>query len=259
MSVLRVSFDDGVASIRFDRPEALNAINVETAEEFEKAARGVCEDNSVRAIVLSGAGRAFMAGGDLAYLRAAEDRRAALLAVVEPTHAALKLLQASPAIVISSVQGAAFGAGMSIAIGADLCIAADTLKLGFAYTAVGAPGDCGGTWALPQIIGLRRAMEFALLGDAIDAERALALGLVNKVVPEVELEAETAKLARKIANGPPIAQGHIKSLMRGASSMNHADQLDIEARAFADCAGGDDFAEALSAFFEKRPPKFTGR
>nr|WP_253913305.1 enoyl-CoA hydratase-related protein [Pseudoruegeria sp. HB172150] len=249
---------DGIARIRFNRAGALNALDVELTEAFLLAARRAVEDPKNRVIVVSGTGQAFMAGGDLGYFRHAADPCAALVAVIEPAHGALKLLAASPAIVIASVQGAAAGAGMSIALGADLCVAAEDLSMSFAYPRVGGPGDCGGTWALPRLVGLRRAMEIALLSDRLDAATCLELGLVTRVVTVEALDEETDRLARRIAAGPPLAQGRLKSLLRTALDTPYDAQLDAEAAAFAECAATEDFREAVAAFFDKRRPQFIG-
>lgn len=254
-----VSSASGVAEIRFNRPDRLNALDVELAEGFAAAVARVTADPAVRVVVVSSEGRAFVAGGDLTHFHRAADKPAAAAELIGPIHAALKALAGSPQIVIGSLKGAVAGGGMSLALGFDLAIAADDATFNLAYARVAASPDCGGSWALPRLVGFRRALEIALLSETIDAAGALRLGLVNRVVPRAELEAETGKLAARLAAGPAVSHGNIKALMRGSLERDYAAQLDAEARAFGECAATADFAEAVDAFLGKRKPLFTGR
>lgn len=248
----------GVAEIRFNAPARLNVIDPPMAAGFAQAVERVTNTAGVRVIVISGMGRAFMAGGDLDYFNRAADKPAAARSVIEPMHGALKLLAAAPQIVVGSLKGAVAGGGMSIALGLDLVIAADNTVFSMAYARIAASPDCGGSWALPRLVGTRKALEIALLSDDIDAEEALRLGLVNRVVPLAELEAETAALAQRLACGAAFAQGQSKLLIRAAQDRSYDAQLDAEAEAFAACAQQQDFSEALTAFFAKRSPHFQG-
>ena len=250
---------DGIAEIRFNRPARLNAFSVEIAEGFAGAVDKAVEDPSVRVIVLASEGRAFVAGGDLEHLRKAQDKAQAAGELIGPAHDALKRLASSPKISIASLRGAAAGAGMSLALSVDLAIAADDAKFNLAYVNVATSPDCGGSWALPRLVGMRKALEIALLSETIDAQEALRLGLVNRVVPLAELEAETAKVALRLAGGAGAAQGRTKSLMRMSFERSFDAQLDAEAESFAQCSVTQDFSEALEAFFHKRKPKFNGR
>ncbi len=249
-----IEIEKGVAAIRFNRPERLNALSMEVACGFADAIDSVLADSSVRVITVSGAGRAFLAGGDLAHFRGAADRGAAAAELIDPIHSALKKLAAAPPITIAVLHGAVVGAGMSIAMGLDLAIAADTTVMNVAYGKVAASPDCGGSWALVRHVGLRRAMEMALLSDDIPAEQALALGLVSKVVAAADLQ--TDKLTARLLAGGSFANGQIKKLMRGALDHDYHDQLALEAASFAACARTDDFAEAVTAFLDKRRPVF---
>jgi 2-(1,2-epoxy-1,2-dihydrophenyl)acetyl-CoA isomerase len=254
-----VSVTEGVAELRFNRPDRLNALDVELAEAFEAAVARVVVDLAVRVIVISSEGRAFVAGGDLAHFRRAGDKVAAAGQLIDPIHAALKQLADAPQIVIGSLKGAVAGGGMSLALGLDLLVAADDASFNLAYARVAASPDCGGSWALPRLVGYRRALEIALLSETIDAAEALRLGLVNRVVPRAELETETAKLVARLASGPAVSSANIKALMRRSLDRTHSEQLDAEADGFRACAATADFAEAVDAFFEKRRPRFTGR
>jgi 2-(1,2-epoxy-1,2-dihydrophenyl)acetyl-CoA isomerase len=252
-------YAEGIAEIRFNRPARLNALGTELAEGFSAAVDKAVTEPGLRVIVVSAEGRAFVAGGDLSHFYKTEDKRAAAVDLIGPTHAALKQLADAKAVTIGSLKGAVAGGGMSLALSLDLLVAAEDTVFNFAYPRVGAPVDCGGSWALPRLVGYRKALEIALLSENIDAQQALSLGLVNRVVPNGELEAETTKLAARLASGPPAAQARIKTLMRRSFERGFAEQLDAEAAAFAECAATQDFAEAVAAFIEKRKPQFTGR
>lgn len=255
-----VSAEHGVAEIRFNRPQAMNVIDVPMAEAFAAAAASVVGDEAVRVVVLSGEGRAFMAGGDLASFKAAGKAAPQVArAIIGPMNAGLLALSESPKPTIASVHGAVAGAGMSLAMFADLAIAADDARFNLAYVKVATNPDCGGSWRLVQLVGVRRAMEIALLSDPIGAAEALALGLVNRVVPATELREATATLARRLAAGPPRASGQIKRLISQAPTTSLADQLTAELEGFAGCAATEDFHEAIDAFLGKRSPVFTGR
>jgi len=246
----------GVASIRFNRPDRLNAISQELAQGFAEAVDHVLADPAIQVVIIAGEGRAFMAGADLARFRNSADAAAVAAELIDPTHAALSKLNAASKVTLGSVRGPVAGAGLSIALGLDLVIAAEDTVFNFAYVRVAAPADCGGTWALPRLVGYRRALEIALLSRNVDAAEALRLGLVNHVVPPESLDAETIGLAETLAQGPAVAQGHIKQLMRGSFDRTYGAQLEAEKQAFLDCARSSDFPEAIDAFFAKRAPKF---
>lgn len=254
-----LTVSERIAEIRFNRPARLNAIDVEIAEGFAAAVATALADENVAVIVVSAEGRAFVAGGDLAHLRAAADRALALGELTGPMHRALKALAASPKITIGSLKGAVAGGGMSLALSLDLVLAAETTTFNFAYARVAASADCGGSWTLPRIVGLRRALEIALLSETIDAENAHRLGMVNRLVPEDRLVDETRAMAKRIASGAGFAFGEIKALMRASGERSFDAQLDAEAESFARCTATQDFGEALGAFFSRRVPQFAGR
>lgn len=250
MSVLDVSLEAGIGRITFSRPEVMNAIDIETAEAFRDAMRRFVQEPDLRVIVLAGAGRAFIAGGDLAGFWSSEDRPGFAEKVIGPMNEALSLLQTSPAISVAVVQGAAAGAGLSIALAADLCVAGEKASFSTAYAQVAAPGDCGVTWALPRLVGERKAMELMLLSPRLDAAEAAALGLVNRVVAPEVLTEEVERLVGRLAKGPALAQARIKALLRQPSA-DHAAHLEAEKVAFAECAASEDFDRALAGFFDK--------
>lgn len=260
VSPVGLSVAEGVAHIRFQRPGVLNAIDLATAQCLCEAVQHTTADPAVRVIVLSGEGRAFVAGGDLAYFRdAGADAPRAAAALIAPMHEAIATLAAARQPVLASLQGAVAGAGMSLAMAADLAVAADNAVFNLAYAQVAATPDCSGSWTLPRLVGLRAAMEIALLGERIDASEALRLGLVNRVVPLQLLEAETSNMARRLAASAPLALAGIKRLLREGLDRPLAAHLAAEQEAFVAASATQDFQEALSAFFDRRKPTFHGR
>lgn len=242
-----------IAHIIFNRPDRLNALDLATALGFRSAVAAAVDDRDVRVIVIRAEGRAFVAGGDLVYLHEAQDKPAAAHELIEPMHGALLALAQAPQLVVGSLKGAVAGGGMSLALGGlDLAIAADDTVFNMAYAAIGASPDCGGTWALPRLVGLRRALAMTLLCESVDAGQALALGLVNKVVAREALDAETDALAARLARIAPAAAAHTKALLRASLEHGYAEQLDRERDSFAACAATADFAGLVSAFLSRR-------
>lgn len=252
-----LAIESGVARIVFNRPGALNAIDVGLAQAFLAACRAVAAARTdVRVVTLSAAGRAFMAGGDL---RAFRDQGAAAAdELIVPLHEALRTLAEIDAPSISILQGAIAGAGVGIALSTDFAIAADDASFNLAYAKIGASLDGGSSWVLPRIVGLRRALELALLAESVSAADALALNLVNRVVPLAQLSAEATKWVDRLAVGPTRAYGQIRALLKGSFDHDLAAQLERERVAFNECAGTSDFAEGVAAFFARRPASFTG-
>ncbi|OYX10963.1 MAG: enoyl-CoA hydratase [Rhizobiales bacterium 32-66-8] len=226
---------------------------------FRRAVETIAGDAAVRVVVLSGEGRGFLAGGDVGRFHAAGANAPQVVeALIGPFHEALRMLTSLRQPVLASVHGPVAGAGLSIALAADLAIAADDARFTLAYSRIGTSPDGGASWSLPRTVGLRKALELALLSDVIDATEALRLGLVNKVVPAAQRVAETEALARRLAEGATFAFGQIKALMRGSFETSLPDQLLAEQQAFQACAATQDFAEGASAFVEKRPALFAG-
>ena len=246
-----------IATLRFNRPEALNAIDVPMAQAFLAAVQAIAADPGVRAVVLRGNGKGFMAGGDLATLRANPVQGAADL--LAPLNAAVALLGQINAPVIAQVHGVAAGAGLSLMLQADFVLAAEGARLNLAYINLGTSCDVGASWALPRLVGLRRALEIALLGEALSASEAERLGLINRVLPAAELDAAVQQLAQRLAAGPTVAYGHMRRLMRASFDHDLPTQLQAEAAAFAQCGHTADLPEGIEAFFAKRAPAFQGR
>jgi 2-(1,2-epoxy-1,2-dihydrophenyl)acetyl-CoA isomerase len=251
---------DGVAHLRFDSPKTLNAIGPAMAQAFLSAVRTARADPATRVFLLSGAGRAFMAGGDLQAFASNLDRSVdTVYAILEPLNEALLLLDGGPQPVVTAVHGAVAGVGVSIAAMSDFVLAADNSLFVPAYAKIAACPDGGGSWALPRLLGLRKALEIMLLGEPFDAPTAAAWGLVNRVVPAAELATQAQALAARLAEGPTAAYGEIRSLLRRAGGRSLANHLGSEREAFSRCCGTEDFREGISAFVAKRPAVFRGR
>lgn len=254
---------DGVARITFNRPDALNALSPELRSGFIAAVARVKNEPTVRCLVLRGAGKAFMAGGDVKgyYARLDVDRMALhdeLLQRIGAMNEAIVSLRNMALPVIASVHGAVAGAGLSLMLACDLAIAARETVFTLAYSRIGTSPDCSGSFFLPRLVGLRKAMEIALLGDRFDADKAGDYGLVNWVVPTDQLEDETDKLAARLAGAPTKALAATKRLLNKSFDSELEAQLRDEAVSFATCSLSDDFAEGVRAFVEKRKPDFRG-
>jgi 2-(1,2-epoxy-1,2-dihydrophenyl)acetyl-CoA isomerase len=253
------SVAEGVATITLNRPQVLNALDAQMIVQLRAACERAEHEAAARAVVLRGAGPAFLAGGDVAYFRANLARMPALVREggTELNHAILALRRA-PKPVLASVHGAVAGAGVSLMAAADLAIAAEGTKFTVAYSRIGTSPDGGATHFLPRLLGARKALELMLLSDAFDAQAALKLGLVNWVIGAEQLGSETEAIARRLALGPTQAFGEIKRLVNESPDQALAAQLEAEIEAFARCAGTRDFAEGVTAFVEKRKPFFKG-
>lgn len=254
---LEVLREGAVATLRFARPAALNAIDVPMAQALLAAVQQLAADPGVRAVVLCGAGKAFMAGGDLATLRADPVQGAADL--LGPLNAAVQLLAGLNAPVIAKVHGAAAGAGLSLMLQADFVVAAEGTRFNLAYINLGTSCDVGASWALPRLVGLRQALEIALLGETLGSADALRLGLVNRVVPAAHLDEVAGELAARLAQGPTLAYGAMKRLMRASFERNLETQLQAETTAFLGCAASADMRAGIEAFFARQAPEFSGR
>lgn len=249
----------GVATITLNRPAMMNALD----EGMIAALRAACEetagDRSVRAIVLRGAGAAFLAGGDVAMFHSNLPRLPDLVrAGGGALNQAILALRSAPKPVLASVHGAVAGAGVSLMAAADLAIAAEGTRFTLAYSNIGASPDGGATYFLPRLVGYRKAIELMLLAETFDAKAALAMGLVNWVTSPEALLAETERLAQRLAQGPTLAFAETKRLAQEGYDRPLSAQLEAEIEAFARCASTADFAEGVTAFVQKRKPGFKG-
>ena len=254
---LLIGREGAVATLQFNRPAALNAIDVPMAQAFLAAVKSIAADDTVRAVLLRGSGKGFMAGGDLAVLQA--DPIQGAVDLIGPLHEAVALLATLNAPVVAQVHGVAAGAGLSLMLQADFVLCAEGTRFNLAYVNIGASCDVGASWALPRWVGLRRALEIAMLGDMLDAAAAERMGLVNRVLPPDALADEALALAQRLAAGPTVALGQLRRLMRGSFDRDLPAQLEAESAAFGSCAASADFKVGIDAFFARRKPAFTGR
>jgi 2-(1,2-epoxy-1,2-dihydrophenyl)acetyl-CoA isomerase len=255
---LRVEVDGPVATLTLDRPDSLNALTVPVKVAFREALESIAEDRAVRVVILTGAGRAFCAGQDLAER---EDPDAAPLDVEvrDRYNPIIRALRSMGQPVIAAVNGVAAGAGASLAFACDIRIAAEEARFMLAFGRIGLVPDSGATWFLPRLVGLAKAAELALVGDALDASEALRLGLVSKVVSGDRLMAEARALADRLAEGAPLAMSLTKGALERSLTIDLDDALDGEAKLQGIAGASADHAEGLAAFREKRPPRFRGR
>jgi 2-(1,2-epoxy-1,2-dihydrophenyl)acetyl-CoA isomerase len=263
MSDLLETVKDGVATLTMNRPDRLNALSRDMLDRMLEALARLAASPDVGVVVLAGAGRAFCSGGDVKAMAEAkeaegetlEDRAQALRARMETS----RWLHEMPKPTIAMIRGAAAGAGLSLALACDLRVASDNARLGTAFARVGYSGDFGGSFYLTQLVGTAKARELYFTGDMVEAQQALALGMVNRVVPDARLEDETLALAARLAAGPRVALRYMKRNLNAAESGTLEELLDLEAWHHARTGLTEDHREAARAFVEKRPPVFRGR
>ena len=254
---LRVDVDGPVATLTLDRPEALNALTVAVKVALREALEAIAADRAVRAVILTGAGRAFCAGQDLAE-RERPDAVPLDVELRERYNPIILALRSMGQPVIAAVNGVAAGAGASLALACDLRIAATDARFVLAFGKIGLVPDSGATWFLPRLIGQARAAELAFVGDAISAEEALRIGLVSRVVPADDLLTEARTIADRIAAGAPLANALTKTALERAATIDLETALEGEAKLQGIAGASADHAEGLAAFREKRAPRFTG-
>ena len=256
--VVKLTVEGGVATIVLNRPHVMNAMDGEMMQQLRPIAESVENDSSVRAVVLRGEGAAFMAGGDVAVFHQHLDELPELIVTWgREMHAAFLALRRMGKPVLASVHGAVAGAGFSLMCAADLAVAAADTRFTLAYANIGASPDGGSTYFLPRLVGYKKTMEMIMLPDRFDAETARLHGLVNWVVPNEELAAQTARIAQRLAAGPTRAYAEAKRLVNQSLDALGA-QMEEELQAFSRCARGGDLKEGVTAFVEKRKPAFKG-
>jgi 2-(1,2-epoxy-1,2-dihydrophenyl)acetyl-CoA isomerase len=254
---LRYEVSDAVATLTLDRPDALNALTIRLKQELLAALRAAERDPAVRTIVLTGAGRAFCAGQDLAE-RLLPDAPSLGDELRERYNPLIRAMRASSKPILGSINGVAAGAGVSLALACDLRIASDAASFVLAFGRIGLVPDSGATWFLPRLVGSAKAAEIALLGDPLAADDAARLGLVTRVVPAGSLAEETTAAAARLAAMAPRAVALAKRALARAWDVGLDDQLEYEAYLQQLAGATADHAEGLAAFREKRHPRFTG-
>ncbi|MEH6550223.1 MAG: enoyl-CoA hydratase-related protein [Pseudomonadales bacterium] len=256
---LDLSVVDGVATITLNRPEAANSIDVTMSAELLKASLAVASDPQVRVLILTGAGRLFSAGGDLAFMATLGDKIGeGLREVTANLHSALATLSHMNAPVITAINGTAAGAGFSLAITGDFVIASDRAKFTMAYTAAGLAPDGSSTYYLPRLVGIRRAKELMITNRLLNAAEALEWGLINEVVPADELMTRANALAAQLATGATCAFGEVKRMLHASFQNGLETQMQMETNAIANMSRTADGQEGVAAFLGKRKPEFKG-
>jgi 2-(1,2-epoxy-1,2-dihydrophenyl)acetyl-CoA isomerase len=251
---------DGVATLTLNRPEAFNALDMTLGRELFHAVLELDDDASVRAIVVTGAGKAFCAGGDVkAFVDNAARIGAHIKELTTYLHGAVSRLARSEKPVLMAINGVAAGGGMSLALAGDLVLAAERARFTMAYSKIGATPDGSSSYYLPRLVGLRRAMELYFTNRVLSAREAQEWGLITRVVPDAELASATAALARDLAQGPTRAFGGAKRLFHQSTWESLETQMELEAQAIAASGRTEDFRAGVTAFANKQPaPKFRG-
>ena len=250
-----------VCVLTFNRPDRLNALNVQVAKDFKAAVHEALE-RGARAIVLTGAGRAFCAGGDLREMQeiAKQDGRVEAF-FDEPLrllNEAILMIRKTPVPFIAAVNGVASGGGCNLALACDLVIAAESARFNQAFIKIGLTPDCGATFILPRLVGWKRATELLFTGDLIGAKEAAQMGMINSVAPDDELMNKVMGMAERLAQAPTASIAQIKMLLEASAVNDYGGQLDLERETQIESGKTKDFVEGVSAFLEKRPPRFVG-
>ncbi|MGH7931854.1 MAG: enoyl-CoA hydratase [Candidatus Binataceae bacterium] len=258
---------DGVLYLTMNRPDKLNALSDQMIAGLLEELNRASSDAEVGVVVVTGAGRGFCAGGDISRMRDRNEGAAAGRGItLEQRIAGLRrsedvslLLHEMPKVTIAAINGPAAGAGLSIALACDLRIAADNARLGTAFARVGFSGDFGGSWSLTQLVGASKARELYFSAEVINADEALRIGMLSRVVPAASFKDEVHAYAKRIASGPTVAYGYMKANLNLALHSDFRTALDREAYGQSLTGLTQDHKEAVQAFLEKREPKFQGR
>jgi 2-(1,2-epoxy-1,2-dihydrophenyl)acetyl-CoA isomerase len=258
---LLTSIEDGVACATLNRPEARNALALELREDLKVFLESLRSRSDVRVVLIQAAGKSFIAGGDIKVFgrgleMTPEDRAADMKGRAAGVGKLSEIITTLPQPVIVAARGFAVGVGASVVFAADLAIVSDNIKVGLTHVTLGISPDGAGTFLLPRLVGMKRAAQIALLGEMMDADELRGIGLVNWVVPDSELEDRAMALARKLANGAPVAQQETKRLLHGALARDIEAQVAAEAESLGRCALTDDYAEGLRAILDRRAPRF---
>ena len=258
---IQLEMRDSVCVLTLNRPDRLNALTVEVAKDF-KAAVAEAIERGARAIVLTGAGRAFSAGGDLREMQEIAKKDGRVEAFFdEPLrllNEVILLIRETPVPFIAAVNGVASGGGCNLALACDLVIAAESARFNQAFIKIGLTPDCGGTFMLPRLVGWKRATELLFTGELVGAKSAAEMGMINSVTPDEELMSRAMAMAEKLAQAPTAAIAEIKKLLDASTANDLRSQLDLERETQIESGKTKDFVEGVSAFLEKRPPRFVG-
>ena len=258
---LEVAIRESTAVVTLNRPDALNALDLAMGEELRSLFSDLRGRPEVRAILMTGAGRAFCAGGDIKQMLPADGRKPADFfdKPLRAFHDVILAIREIPKPVVAAVNGFASGAGCNLALACDYRLAGEGARFNQAFVRLGLVPDCGGTFILPRIVGWARAAELILTGRMVEAREALALGMVHEVAADDQLPAAAMNVAGRFAQGPTQAYGRAKALLNRSTNAALKDHLEAERLAQIDLGGTSDFLEGIRAFAEKRPAHFEGR
>ena len=249
-----------IATLTFNRPQVFNAMNDEMIRAFRDITVPLLESTTIRALIVKGAGKAFLAGGDVGvFYQRRETLGDEVIPLGNMLHEGIIAIRNMPFPVIAQIHGACAGAGLSLAMACDFAIAGESASFNSAYAKIGLSPDGGSTFFLPRVVGMKKALEMILLTDSIPAQQAAELGMVNRVVADAALEGEVNALAIRLSNGATQAFARAKRLITQSFNTPIKEHLDREIAYFAECAKTDDFKEGVTAFVEKRKPNFSGK
>lgn len=258
---VKYELNETVAIITLNRPEALNALSLQLTRDLRSAMEEAIEDKA-RAIILTGEGRAFCSGGDLREMQMMWQKQGRIEAFMEEPlralHDVILLIRNTPIPFLAAVQGVCAGAGTNFALACDLIFAAEGASFNEAFVRIGLSPDCGGSFFLPRAVGEKLAAEIFMTGETISAEKALQIGMINRVISSENLMTEAIEMVRRLALAPTASIGRIKQMLNASFSNNLQQQLDLEHRCQIESGKANDFKEGVGAFFEKRQPEFTG-
>ncbi len=250
--------ENRIATIKFNRPDAANGLNLQMATELAVAAKSVANSESVKAVILTANGRFFCAGGDVKSMYdATEDPGGAVAKIADQLHAAMQIFAEMDQPLICAINGTAAGAGFSVSVAGDMVLAAESAKFTMAYSKIGLSPDGSSSYYLPRLIGLRKTQELMFTNRVLSASEAMDWGLINEVVADEELNAKAVELASSFVKGSLASNASIKRLLAASSLNNLEDQLELESQAIHDCANGVDGREGVASFVEKRKPEFV--
>ena len=254
---------DGIATVTLNRPKAFNSIDLDLGADLVRALEAAHDDTEVRAVLLTGSGKFFCTGGDLSYftkfLEPGKDRSEPFRQIIKALNLAVMLIRRMPKPVIAVINGAAGGAGVSLAACCDLRICASSVKFRQAYTSIALAGDGGWSLFIPLLVGFGRAMELSLLDPVFDAKQALEWGLVTKVVDDADLGRESREMAAKLAAGATYAYALLKENMNRSVLALLESQIELERTGMINASRSSDYVEGIRAFLEKKKPDFKGQ
>ena len=261
LETVRYELNETVATVAMNRPDALNALSLQLTKDLDAAFRQAIEDKA-RAIVLTGSGRAFCSGGDLREMQSMWQREGRIEAFLEEPlkalHDVILLIRETPIPFVAAVNGVCAGAGTNFALACDIVFAAENASFNEAFVRIGLSPDCGGSFFLPRAVGEKLAAEIFMTGETISAEKAFAIGMINRVVPADNLMSEATAMAERLALAPTGSIGRIKRMLNSSFSNDLSHQLELEHESQIESGKSADFKEGVTAFFEKRQPRFTG-